>query len=55
MENLSEALAAEVAPFGIRVLIVEPGAFRTRSSAPEPPRSAPSPTSTPTPWAPPAA
>lgn len=25
-----EALAAEVAPFGMRVLIVEPGAFRTR-------------------------
>jgi NAD(P)-dependent dehydrogenase (short-subunit alcohol dehydrogenase family) len=29
MEGLSEALAAEVAPFGIRVIIVEPGAFRT--------------------------
>ncbi len=30
LEGLSEALAAELAPFGIRVLIVEPGAFRTR-------------------------
>jgi NAD(P)-dependent dehydrogenase (short-subunit alcohol dehydrogenase family) len=26
---MSEALAAEVRPFGIKVLIVEPGAFRT--------------------------
>jgi NAD(P)-dependent dehydrogenase (short-subunit alcohol dehydrogenase family) len=30
LEGLSEALAAEVAPFGIKVLIVEPGVFRTR-------------------------
>lgn len=30
LEALSESLAAEVAPLGIRVLIVEPGAFRTR-------------------------
>ncbi len=30
LEGLSESLAAEVAPFGVRVLIVEPGAFRTR-------------------------
>jgi NAD(P)-dependent dehydrogenase (short-subunit alcohol dehydrogenase family) len=29
LEGLSEALAVEVAPFGVRVLIVEPGAFRT--------------------------
>jgi NAD(P)-dependent dehydrogenase (short-subunit alcohol dehydrogenase family) len=30
LEGASEALAPEVAPFGIKVLIVEPGAFRTR-------------------------
>ena len=29
LEGLSEALAEEVAPFGIKVLIVEPGQFRT--------------------------
>lgn len=29
LEGLSEALADEVAPHGIKVLIVEPGAFRT--------------------------
>lgn len=29
LEGWSEALAAEVAPFGVTVLIVEPGAFRT--------------------------
>jgi NAD(P)-dependent dehydrogenase (short-subunit alcohol dehydrogenase family) len=29
LEALSEALAAEVAPLGIRVVLVEPGAFRT--------------------------
>ena len=29
LEGLSEALHGEVAPFGVKVLIVEPGAFRT--------------------------
>jgi NAD(P)-dependent dehydrogenase (short-subunit alcohol dehydrogenase family) len=29
LEGMSESLAAEVAPLGIRVIIVEPGAFRT--------------------------
>jgi NAD(P)-dependent dehydrogenase (short-subunit alcohol dehydrogenase family) len=29
LEAISESLAAEVAPLGIRVMIVEPGAFRT--------------------------
>ncbi|KAE8151455.1 hypothetical protein BDV25DRAFT_93244 [Aspergillus avenaceus] len=29
LEGLSEALSKEVAPFGVSVLIVEPGAFRT--------------------------
>ncbi len=32
LEGLSEALDAEVAPLGIRTLIVEPGAFRTEFS-----------------------
>lgn len=30
LEGLSECVAAEVAPFGIKVVIVEPGAFRTK-------------------------
>jgi NAD(P)-dependent dehydrogenase (short-subunit alcohol dehydrogenase family) len=29
LEGLTEALAAEVAPFGVKVMLVEPGAFRT--------------------------
>jgi NAD(P)-dependent dehydrogenase (short-subunit alcohol dehydrogenase family) len=33
LEGLSEALAAELAPFGVKVLIVEPGAFRTGFAA----------------------
>lgn len=33
LEGLSEAMAAELAPFGIKVLIVEPGAFRTSFAA----------------------
>ncbi|HMG65740.1 MAG TPA: oxidoreductase [Streptosporangiaceae bacterium] len=42
LEGLSEALADEVGPLGIKVLIVEPGAFRTglfgsnSASAPDP-------------------
>jgi NAD(P)-dependent dehydrogenase (short-subunit alcohol dehydrogenase family) len=34
LEGWSEALAAEVGPHGIQVLIVEPGAFRTAFNAP---------------------
>lgn len=34
LEGYSEALATEVAQFGIRVLIVEPGAFRTSFNGP---------------------
>jgi NAD(P)-dependent dehydrogenase (short-subunit alcohol dehydrogenase family) len=33
LEGLSEALALEVAPFGIKVITVEPGALRTNFSA----------------------
>ena len=29
VEGFSEVLASEVAPFGVKVVIVEPGAFRT--------------------------
>ena len=35
VEGLSEALAKELAPLGIRVTIVEPGYFRTELLAPE--------------------
>ncbi|MFB8008404.1 SDR family NAD(P)-dependent oxidoreductase [Nocardia sp. NPDC056000] len=35
LELASEALAAEVAPLGIQVLIVEPGAFRTGFAKPD--------------------
>ena len=34
LEAVADALAAEVAPFGIRVLVVEPGAFRTNLFGP---------------------
>ncbi|MGO1056177.1 oxidoreductase [Crossiella sp. CA198] len=34
LEQASEALAGEVAPLGIRVLIVEPGAYRTEFAGP---------------------
>lgn len=40
LEQLSEALAAEVAPLGVRVLIVEPGAFRTSFAGPDALRTA---------------
>jgi NAD(P)-dependent dehydrogenase (short-subunit alcohol dehydrogenase family) len=33
LEGLSEALREEVAPFGVRVLLVEPGPFRTKAFA----------------------
>lgn len=33
LEGLSEALAQEMAPFGVKVMIVEPGAFRTEFAA----------------------
>lgn len=33
LEGASESLAAELAPFNIRVLVIEPGAFRTNFQA----------------------
>lgn len=41
LEGMSEALAAELAPLGIKVLIVEPGLFRTEVSAGKSERLAP--------------
>jgi NAD(P)-dependent dehydrogenase (short-subunit alcohol dehydrogenase family) len=46
LEGMSEEVAQEVAPFGIKVLIVEPGAFRTSlftnlSTAPRSPATKP--------------
>jgi NAD(P)-dependent dehydrogenase (short-subunit alcohol dehydrogenase family) len=35
LEGASETLAQEMAPFGVRVLIVEPGEFRTELAARE--------------------
>lgn len=35
LEGWSEALSGEVAPFGVRVLIVEPSRFRTEFNAPD--------------------
>jgi NAD(P)-dependent dehydrogenase (short-subunit alcohol dehydrogenase family) len=35
LEGMSEALSIELAPFGIEVVIVEPGAFRTAMIGPE--------------------
>ena len=40
LEQASEALAAEAAPFGVRVLLVEPGAFRTSFAGPDALRAA---------------
>ena len=34
LEGISEALAKEVAPFGVKVLLVEPGMFRTKLLGP---------------------
>jgi len=33
LEGLSEAMAMEVAPFGVRIVLIEPGDFRTKFTA----------------------
>jgi NAD(P)-dependent dehydrogenase (short-subunit alcohol dehydrogenase family) len=43
LEGLTEALAEEVAPFGVKVMIVEPGAFRTGLAGPAAAQTAPLP------------
>ena len=51
VEGWMESLTPEVAPFGIRTMLVEPGFFRTELLTPES-TSTPSPRSTTTPSAP---